>query len=165
MNLDGQSGAGLAQLSIHPNTLEDLTIAGVTENRVYVHVQDYSLTALGGIHVGSFDLNLQNSTWKKLSFNKFGPSKLVYDAGARSLLFSDAPSGESRVDAIRLGLDLEPLVDGPLGLACQFFTEATLVPGNPNMAVQKMELTQSALSVSVHDTTLPLLPSTRIKLG
>jgi hypothetical protein len=168
LKLDAATGASLGQVAIRPGAIQDLAIAAIVNDRLLLHARSFSLTAPGNPYVGSLDLNLQNPIWKQFSFAQtFSYAGLLYEPTSGSLVFWDAPNGDSRMDAIQLGLDLNPLVGGALASnsTCQFFTDAPLTLSNPNITLETVNLTQSQLRVSVSDTELPLIPTTRIQLG
>jgi hypothetical protein len=162
---DAATGETRAQARINLATIEDPVIAGVSEERVFVHAQAYSPNR---VLVGAFDLDLQNPVWKQLEPDPIAASALVYSHETRSLLFARRPTEDSRIDMIELGPDLNPLAWGEAnqepGAPCRFFSDATVSMLDPNLVVDQLELTQQRLFVTVYTTSLRLSSVARIQL-
>jgi hypothetical protein len=163
LQCDSATGTSLAQVSVNLSTAEDLTIAGISQNGIFIKAQPYFVPTAP--RLGVLDLNLQNSRWVHGVDPTVASTALVYNSQTDSLLFAERPGADSRVDAISLGSDLVPVANGvPIDptTGCQFFTNTTVSLLNPDLTIEKLALTPSTLSVSVYKTSLPLKPTDRI---
>src|SRR5262249_19458955 len=141
---------------------DSLAISGATSDRIYVseleqHLNGNPTTSL----VGYFDLNLENGHWKRFDSPKgVQTATLRLNSQDNVLTFSAFPNGDSVLDAIQLDPDLKP----PVGGACQPFLDVSVATQVPQMTVETLALTQSALTLAGTNSTTEFTPTTRIQL-
>ena len=164
LKANAQTGDLMAQISIDLSQLDSFTVAGVTSDRVFVNELERYLdgrptTALAG----SFDLNLQNGHWKQFSANNGVQSAmLLLNTADSGLTFAAFPNGDHRIETMQLDTDLNPSTSAQG--TCQFFTDLSVATQNPQLTLEKLALTQSALALTVTISTIELAPTARIQL-
>jgi hypothetical protein len=163
------TGESLAQVGLNSALLDEVTLVGVSEDQVFVRMLSYpQLSPPATVFVAAFNPSLREALWRQLSPGK-APASLAYNGRTGALLLANKPAGESRVEAVELDPHLKELVGGIAAgtspAACNFLTDASVPTSDPNLAIEKLTLSQGRLLVSSEPTSIPLVATRRIGLN
>jgi hypothetical protein len=163
LKLDAKSGEILRSIKFETSATTELKICGVSEQQLFV-----SGSQTTRAFVGYFDLDLKELVWRKFQRTDLRNGLTAqYDSIKNRLSVSVSPRNAGWADLISLqgNLQIEGLVSiDPISEPCQFFTEDRLPFSDVPLASEPFALEQSESTVEVRETTIDLVPSTRLDL-